>query len=550
MAEEKSRLDKFRDLYLPTVREYEKKLGDTLSYYAGPELTKLGRGIRSLLPFQNLPDATEFIQDPSLKNFGQLASDTGITVAELTPFGYLASRSATLPGKVAQEITPGVKTINEIIDKPIKKTDNILKKTRSKEDILDELSVTDHSPEQWQKALSELGQPGFRKDDLIYLWEKKTGEKWNKGNIFKVMSKRTGTFTDEGPGLTDPGAAARIQQGINFKNAIDEIMAIDPDGVNFSAAWKQVHPNKVKSIMTDFKGPRYERYKNQGILTQNQIDYMDDIIKSFDETEAYTRGLNDAKIFNPAGTIDDIKASQISIAKFRKGTDKQIASLVNKELGDVGKGLEKSIKQQGKNLFQWDHVKSFMFGGTNTLDNLTPIHVKPHQLQPIPGKFLNVDEAMKMKTGFESNIWASYKKIINLVNEGTPKSIAKAEKISNNVKNMIDTAIKNKVPYKFVIDEPHGAFKIADKQSELKNLIDVYSNNPDKVRSLIHKVEYTPDFLKTNKTGSDRIIDELEGVYNRIAGLKSLGLSEDIIKEGVPYNRGGIVGINQLVRAL
>ena len=25
---------------------------------------------------------------------------------------------------------------------------------------------------------------------------------------------------------------------------------------------------------------------------------MDDIIKSFDETEAYTRGLNDAKIFN------------------------------------------------------------------------------------------------------------------------------------------------------------------------------------------------------------------------------------------------------------
>ena len=115
---------------------------------------------------------------------------------------------------------------------------------------------------------------------------------------------------------------------------------------------------------------------------------------------------------------------------------------------------------------------------------------------------------------------------------------------------MIDTAIKNKVPYKFVIDEPHGAFKIADKQSELKNLIDVYSNNPDKVRSLIHKVEYTPDFLKTNKTGSARIIDELEGVYNRIAGLKSLGLSEDIIKEGVPYNRGGIVGINQLVRAL
>ena len=52
MAEEKSGLDKFRDLYLPTVREYEKKLADTLSYYAGPELTKIGQGIRALLPFK------------------------------------------------------------------------------------------------------------------------------------------------------------------------------------------------------------------------------------------------------------------------------------------------------------------------------------------------------------------------------------------------------------------------------------------------------------------------------------------------------------------
>ena len=34
MAEEKKGLDKFRDLYLPTVKKYEKKLADTLSYFA------------------------------------------------------------------------------------------------------------------------------------------------------------------------------------------------------------------------------------------------------------------------------------------------------------------------------------------------------------------------------------------------------------------------------------------------------------------------------------------------------------------------------------
>ena len=81
MAEEKSGLDKFRDLYLPTVREYEKKLADTLSYYAGPELTKIGQGILALRPLQDIPDATEFIKNPSLKTGLDLAGDTAITAA-------------------------------------------------------------------------------------------------------------------------------------------------------------------------------------------------------------------------------------------------------------------------------------------------------------------------------------------------------------------------------------------------------------------------------------------------------------------------------------
>ena len=69
--EEKSRLDKFRDLYLPTVREKADKFVDTASYLAGSELTKLGRGIlditKLLMPLQNVPDPSEFVEDPSLK---------------------------------------------------------------------------------------------------------------------------------------------------------------------------------------------------------------------------------------------------------------------------------------------------------------------------------------------------------------------------------------------------------------------------------------------------------------------------------------------------
>tara|TARA_R110002033_G_scaffold171023_1_gene215319 strand:+ start:41 stop:1750 length:1710 start_codon:yes stop_codon:yes gene_type:complete len=119
MAEEKSGLDKFRDLYLPTVRKYEKKLADTLSYVAGPELTKLGQGILALRPLQDIPDATEFIKNPSLKTGLDLAGDTAITAAELTPFGYLASRGATLPGKVAQEVTEGIRPVDDIINQKI-----------------------------------------------------------------------------------------------------------------------------------------------------------------------------------------------------------------------------------------------------------------------------------------------------------------------------------------------------------------------------------------------------------------------------------------------
>ena len=119
MAEEKNGLDKFRDLYLPTVRKYEKKLADTLSYVAGPELTKLGQGILALRPLQDIPDATEFIKNPSLKTGLDLAGDTAITAAELTPFGYLASRGATLPGKVAQEVTEGIRPVDDIINQKI-----------------------------------------------------------------------------------------------------------------------------------------------------------------------------------------------------------------------------------------------------------------------------------------------------------------------------------------------------------------------------------------------------------------------------------------------
>ena len=116
MAEDKNLLDKIRDTYY----KYDKKLTDAVNYYLiPPEARPLARGIESLVPFQDLPNATEFIQNPSFKTGLDLATDTAITAAELTPLTYLASRGATLPGKVAQEVTSGIKPIDDIIDQKI-----------------------------------------------------------------------------------------------------------------------------------------------------------------------------------------------------------------------------------------------------------------------------------------------------------------------------------------------------------------------------------------------------------------------------------------------
>jgi len=120
--EEKSGLDRFRDLYLPTVREKADKFIDTASYLAGPEFSKLGRGIlditKLLMPLQNKPDVPEFVKDPSLKNFGKLASNTGITTLEMFPPTLFVSKLSTAPGKVAQELVQtGTKEVGKKLAK-------------------------------------------------------------------------------------------------------------------------------------------------------------------------------------------------------------------------------------------------------------------------------------------------------------------------------------------------------------------------------------------------------------------------------------------------
>ena len=99
---EKSKLQSIRD----TLREYNKKFSEGLSYYAGPELTKLGQGIAAFLPFQNLPNMADLVRKDrsAMENIGKFSSDLAITGAELFPPTLFASKLATTPVKVADDV--------------------------------------------------------------------------------------------------------------------------------------------------------------------------------------------------------------------------------------------------------------------------------------------------------------------------------------------------------------------------------------------------------------------------------------------------------------
>jgi hypothetical protein len=514
-----------------------------LGYYIPPELRNVGTSFRAL---GNVLRPTPYTSTPTKE---LLTSAANISKQGVRPFiGNLANFLTTGSLQALEATGPlgtGVSKISKLGAKGGKYIDDILK---------DYTKIKYPSTKDTKKIQESIGRDkgNFWREDLIKLYEIRTGKQWQPRNPDYIKSKgKIDNFYSPKTGDMKASESSKQLGTTNvFLSKLDRIIKNDPTGADFSGTYDNV-VGGLKSTKNRFWNKQYENAKKSGMMTDDQIKYMDEAIDNMGEVEAYTRNLEKVPNFNPKGTVAEIKSSQIPTQAFRKGTDKVIQKLVNQELGNYGKGLQRSIKKMGPNLFQWDHVKPFMFGGKNSIDNLTPIHIRPHEGKLIEGKFLNVDQIMRMKTGFERGIFSKYKRIINLVNKGGEKNIAKAEKLSNDVRQTINTAIENKVPYKFSIDEPHGAFKIGEKQTELKSLIDVYSKDPDKVRSLIHKVDYTPDFLKTNKTGVDRINSELEGVYNRVAGLKILGLPKEIIKEGVPgLNQGGMININQLIRPL
>jgi hypothetical protein len=582
MAEEKSGLDKFRDLYLPTVREYEKKLADTLSYYAGPELTKIGQGIKALLPFQNIPDSTEFIQEPSLKNFGKLASDTAITAAELTPFGYLASRSATLPGKVAQEVTSGIKPIDEITGsiKPIDEIKSVAQGGKfgemsddfvnyyaniTKQGAKDKyLKIHNRINEFFQTPRKITENPyeglGLNKSYIEKFIRDMGNEQWfkNKNVQDNWASWRTEKQARSGSSQLLEENTEKTYQNIKnilSKKSEKELLELQ-DNVTGPI---QLHGIFNKAFKEAFgHAPAYTGGKGFGHIKTYKV--IRELNKKFNLNipESYKTAMmpiNQAEI-NKLPIGNKLSSDQarkylrnLSTWKTQSITDKLFNK--NTTLSKVRDDID-NLLIEGKRPYEFDHIQSFIFGGGNDVDNISVLLVREHRGTQIPIK--EGLDVIKSKTKFEQNI---HKKYMNIIDEVKKGNIEEATKITNQVDEFISNTIANKPSYSFIIDQPYTARKLAQEGpnklsyvNEIDYLVkqkELTIDQANQIKSLIKRVEYTPDYAKVFRSGEEGFVDKMQSAYNTLkehAGAKR----KDIKK--LSRKDGGIVGISHLTRPL
>jgi len=231
MAEDKNLLDKIRE----TASYYDKKATDAINYITPPPLRKLIGGIESLLPFQNRPDATEFIQNPSFKTGLDLLTDTVITGAELTPLTYLASKGVTLPGKVAQEVTSSIKPVDDIISEPISKKSTV-KPTNLDDKILKKIQKGD----ELSRIIADIGEEKLKtfskQADLIRFIKKEYGVDVDKTVISKRIKKEDFSIKDK----------VKVDEEFKVNENFKKLFADNKYEVN------RVGKNKANNILEEF----------------------------------------------------------------------------------------------------------------------------------------------------------------------------------------------------------------------------------------------------------------------------------------------------------
>jgi len=327
MAEDKNLLDKIRDTYY----KYDKKLTDAVNYYIiPPEARPLARGIESLVPFQDLPDAREFIQNPSLKTGLDLATDTAITAAELTPLTYLASRGVTLPGKVAQEVTAGIKPVDDIINQKIVPEENV-KSASSKKG-----TVVEVGNESTEGTFKYKGETYNKSDGVKVKYESKRerpfGEsRWVPEEIYGKSNVRTGSKNISTLEIENILKNNFTNDQLLNMTSKDLVEFVKNKGVAFDNIKKPtVTINKIRQSITNTKISRGAPGVDRIPLDQKILRKPNNVlIKEFDETGQIA--------------INNFQDDMLKLTGFNKSSDQSIKVVnpLNRFLNGAVQALKK-----------------------------------------------------------------------------------------------------------------------------------------------------------------------------------------------------------------
>jgi len=520
MAEEKNRLEQLRDI----LAEYDRKATEGIAYFIPPEIKEFGKNLQPFLPFQNLPDATPLIQEPSVKNVGKFLSDTAITGAELTPIGYLTSKAATLPGKVAQEVTSSIKPVDDIISEPISKKSTV--KPTNLDDIITDIG------EEKLKTFSKQA-------DLIRFIKKEYGVDVGKTVISKKIKKGQFSIGDRTKVNeefldffnTEKELIDRIGKG-KANNALQELLKLDQADVLGSSgsdlikilATKGIKASeesmvRLRTLYKRFKGlettgkrgvsqfinfddPQVsnilERIVLGDLLKKDAVKLLEEIYpkSGFIDTsmggkasgqfskfyQTYIDQLDDSilkKIATEGAETPRFYFNKISVGE--KITGKALPTLrASTIFDDTGKtfsqtrasflknDIAKTLINKTKNLFQdkstqifdVDHIQAPRFGGTNAESNLRLITKADH----VSLKTLPTNKTLASDVvKAKSGFETEYYNLsTKLIDNIKNDNYIAADKIAESLRALTNNFKKTYKNVDFVVGQPHVAIKTGD----------------------------------------------------------------------------------------
>ena len=543
MAEDKNLLDKIRE----TASYYDKKATDAINYITPPPLRKIIGGIESLLPFQNRPDATEFIQNPSFKTGLDLLTDTVITGAEVTPLTYLASRGATLPGKVAQEVTAGVKPVDDIINQKIVPKENVKTTDEKIIDLLNKIgSKKAAKAEEILKDLDNETLMLTKPDDIINIL--------NNGGL-------EGTIT--------PTVAKNIKNLIKKKRGIDEkYFKIDFSTEKGTQA-KEIFENMYNGVITQGEGA----VKLENLYPTGQLGFIStgknrkstitpkfkEVFKNYmDEFKAGKEPVVEGKVFKAGRFYSDLGPTYNTILKDSTKRYKKDSPNFYKmydQLDDQNKILVENFLETA--------LPFFAKGESRGLPMMKMREFVARMYKSKSRKGLSDQEVLEQLNSVDMKSLVDVLKknqvLSSIVKDANSQGITLSEfnlshiaDVSNYWKNTLDANNLYFLEKRLNISDSRNANKqIKELLEEAKNAKTTEAKNKvtEKInalgeilesKNLITKVEGQTFGAKNvdSKTSYERIKKNLEKEYSE----KDPGI--------VDYASGGLVGIDRMTRSL